>query len=92
MQTQAFSTGARFGAARKVGASRTQSVRRTAPIVRAAAQTEELVDELGYKLMRKGVKVAAKDTILTPRYVLYDLVQHCYGFDCFDGAPWVAWV
>jgi hypothetical protein len=67
MQSTAFTTGARFGVTRKVGAARTPSVRRAAPIVRAAAAQEEMVDELGYKLMRKGVKVAAADTILTPR-------------------------
>lgn len=58
MQTAAFTTGARVCAARKVGPMRTPSVRRVAPVVRAAAQTEEMVDELGYKLMRKGVKVS----------------------------------
>ena len=46
MQTTAFTTGARCGVARRVGATRTASVKRAAPIVRAAAQTEELVDEV----------------------------------------------
>ena len=40
--------------------------KQTAP-VRAAAETKETVDDLGFKLMRKGVKEAAKDTLLTPR-------------------------
>jgi hypothetical protein len=35
--------------------------------VRAAAAQGEAVDDLGFKLMRKGVKVAAKETLLTPR-------------------------
>lgn len=37
----------------------------------AAPAQEELVDEMGFKLMRKGVKVAANDTILTPRSVYH---------------------
>lgn len=69
MQAQAFTSGARVGVARRVGATRTTAVRRAPMVVRAAAATEggEMVDELGFKLMRKGVKVAANDTILTPR-------------------------
>lgn len=34
--------------------------------VRASAAAPE-TDEMGFKMMRKGVKVAAKETILTPR-------------------------
>lgn len=72
MQTKAFSQSARVGTARRAGAVRTTSVRRAPVLVRAAAATEpknDMVDEMGFKLMRKGVKVAAKETILTPRYV-----------------------
>lgn len=71
MQAQAFTAGARVVYARRAGPVRTSAVRRAPMIARAAAATEqgELVDEMGFKLMRKGVKVAANDTILTPRYV-----------------------
>lgn len=67
MQTTAFKTGASFTAARKAGAVRTSAVRRAPMVVRATAAPE--VDDMGFKLMRKGVKVAASETILTPRYV-----------------------
>ena len=66
MQTQAFTSGTRIGAARRAGVIRTSAVRRAPMIVRAAAK-EEAVDEMGFKMMRKGVKVAANETILTPR-------------------------
>jgi hypothetical protein len=65
MQTQAFTSGSRLGVARKVGATRTTGVRRASQPVRAAAAADR--DELGFKLMRKGVKEAAEETILTPR-------------------------
>jgi hypothetical protein len=73
MQTKAFSQNARLSSARRAGAVRTTSVRRAPFFVRAAAATEQsgMVDEMGFKLMRKGVKVAANETILTPRYVEY---------------------
>lgn len=70
MQTQVFSS--RFG----IVPTQVVSSRRTAakhvsarkPVIAAAAPAkEELVDEMGFKLMRKGVKQAAQDTILTPR-------------------------
>jgi hypothetical protein len=68
MQAQAFAAGSRVGMARRVGASRTAAVRRAPMVVRAAAAPEgEMVDEMGFKLMRKGVKVAAADSVLTPR-------------------------
>lgn len=69
MQTQAFTTGTRIGAARRAGSARTTAVRRGPMVVRAAgaAPKEEMVDEMGFKLMRKGVKVAANESILTPR-------------------------
>ena len=35
--------------------------------VRATAAPAQEVDELGFKLMRKGIKEASPDTILTPR-------------------------
>jgi hypothetical protein len=65
-------TGARVGAAaRPVPAARRIAARRTALAARAgpAAAEGDMVDELGFKLMRKGVKVAAADSILTPRCV-----------------------
>jgi hypothetical protein len=34
--------------------------------VRATASAEE-TDAMGFKMMRKGVKVAADETVLTPR-------------------------
>ncbi|KAL4448635.1 hypothetical protein ABPG75_005854 [Micractinium tetrahymenae] len=40
--------------------------------VRAAAAQGEMVDDMGFKLMRKGVKVAAKETILSPRFYTTD--------------------
>jgi hypothetical protein len=78
MQTQAFTSSARFGVARKVGPMRVPSARSAPMIVRAAAAEGEMVDEMGFKLMRKGVKVAAKDTILTPRYVFRSQCQLCF--------------
>ena len=66
MQTQALTSSTRFVAARRAGPARTTAVRR-ATIVRATAAKEEMVDDMGFKLMRKGVKVAAKESILTPR-------------------------
>ena len=64
MQATAFTAGASLGVARP--AARSSAARRaTVQPVRAAAA--EQVDDLGFKMMRKGVKVAAKETILTPR-------------------------
>ena len=66
MQSQAMSSGARLKAARKVGPTRTTGVRRSvASPVRAAA--EHKTDDLGFKMMRAGVKEASQDTLLTPR-------------------------
>lgn len=63
MQT-ALST--RIGVARP--ATRATAARRSVvQPVRAAAAQGEATDDLGFKLMRKGVKVAAKETLLTPR-------------------------
>jgi len=69
MQSQAFSTGACIGAARRVGARRTTAVRRAPMVVRvnASAANGEETDSMGFKMMRKGVKVAADETVLTPR-------------------------
>lgn len=36
------------------------------------AKAGEMVDSMGYKLMRPGVKVAAKETLLTPRFYTTD--------------------
>jgi len=69
MQTQTFKANTRFGVARKAGVARVSAVRRAPMVVRAAAATESggMVDDMGFKLMRKGVKVAAQESILTPR-------------------------
>ena len=58
---------ARFGVARP--ATRAAGARRSAvqPVRAAAATEKEMTDDLGFKLMRRGVKVAAKESILTPR-------------------------
>ena len=56
---------AQFVAARP--AARTSVRRSVAAPVRAAAAQGEMVNDMGFKLMRKGVKEAAKETILTPR-------------------------
>ena len=71
MQTQAFKASTRFGVAPKAACVRPSAARRPAVVVRAAAAAEQGagVDEMGFKLMRKGVKVAAQESILTPRYV-----------------------
>lgn len=67
MQSAQTMQSARF-MARKVGPTRTTGVRRSvASPVRAAAATEPQVDDLGFKMMRAGVKEASKDTLLTPR-------------------------
>jgi hypothetical protein len=68
MQAATFTSGARLGVARP--ATRAAGARRSVvQPVRAAADTKEMVDDLGFKLMRKGVKEAAKETLLTPRWV-----------------------
>ena len=68
MQAATFTSGARLGVARP--ATRAAGARRSVvQPVRAAAETKEMVDDLGFKLMRKGVKEAAKETLLTPRWV-----------------------
>ena len=65
MQAQAFTSGSRVAAAPRA-ASR-PAARRAAGVVRATAAPVEQRDALGFEMMRKGVKVAAKDSILTPR-------------------------
>jgi hypothetical protein len=68
MQTKAF-TGTRLSAAQKATMVSRVSRKSVMPVrATAAPAKEEMVDEMGFKLMRKGVKVAANDTILTPRY------------------------
>lgn len=71
MQTQAFVSGARIGVAPRAATAVRVNARRAAITVRAAAAAEqaEMVDDMGFKLMRKGVKVAAQESILTPRCV-----------------------
>jgi len=36
---------------------------------RVAVRASQAVSEEGFEMMRKGVKVAAEETVLTPRYV-----------------------
>lgn len=68
MNTQTFVAGSRMAGARCVMPKRqTVTQRRAAVAVRATAAEKEMVDDMGFKLMRRGVKVAAKETILTPR-------------------------
>lgn len=42
--------------------------RRSVVAVRAAAQTQSARDNLGFELMRDGIKKASADTLLTPRF------------------------
>lgn len=62
--------------------------------VRAAAQTQ--TDNLGFELMRDGVKKAAADSILTPRFYTTGMLlkvlqlrtgmsQRCHGNALADG-------
>ena len=68
MEAATFTAGARLGAARP--ATRAEGTRRSVvQPLRAAAETKDTVDDLGFKLMRKGVKEAAKENLLTPRWV-----------------------
>lgn len=68
MLAATFNSGTRLGAARPATCAPGARPARCSvvPPVRAAAETKETVDDLGFKLMRKGVKEAAKDTLLTP--------------------------
>lgn len=43
----------------------------------AGASGDELRDELGFKLMRKGVKEFSGETILTPRCAVWSGVNAC---------------
>lgn len=73
MHSQVFTTGARVGFKANImpcrsSVSRCASARRVMPVVKAAAATDkEMKDDLGFKLMRAGVKEAAAESILTPR-------------------------
>ena len=49
-------------------------------MTRAAAAAQ--ADDLGFKLMRKGVKEAASDSILTPRFYTTDFEQMEEMFRC----------
>ena len=49
-------------------------------VTRAAAAAQ--ADDLGFKLMRKGVKEAASDSILTPRFYTTDFEQMEEMFRC----------
>ena len=46
-----------------------RAARRTQCVPRAAAQT---ADDLGFKMMRKGVKEASNETLLSPRFYTTD--------------------
>lgn len=67
MKAQTFAPGSRVGALYNNAQRRTVANRRVSVAVRSAAAEGEMVDEMGFKLMRRGVKVAANETILTPR-------------------------
>lgn len=45
------------------------SVNSQARRARVAVRASQAVSEEGFEMMRKGVKVAAEETVLTPRYV-----------------------
>lgn len=47
----------------------TQTVRPRRALASRRVQASSQVSDEGFELMRKGVKVAADETILTPRYV-----------------------
>jgi hypothetical protein len=47
----------------------TQTVRPRRALAARRVQATSQVSEEGFEMMRKGVKVAADETILTPRYV-----------------------
>lgn len=61
MQSQRLATGKACSRAAPIKAAH---VRRGAVTVRASAAT----DEMGFKLMRDGIKQASAETILTPRF------------------------
>eukprot|EP00887_Chlorella_sp_A99_P004193 scaffold23.g4193.t1 len=67
MQATCATTRAIFGVTR-----RAQAPRRAVQPVRATAAPAQEVDDLGFRLMRKGVKQASPDTILTPRFYTTD--------------------
>lgn len=50
-------------------AAQTVRPRRALAARRVHAASQQQVSDEGFELMRKGVKVAADETILTPRYV-----------------------
>lgn len=49
-----------------VGSANSQALR---PRARVAVRASQTVSQEGFEMMRKGVKVAADETVLTPRYV-----------------------
>eukprot|EP00890_Picochlorum_soloecismus_P003880 jgi/Picsp_1/4493/NSC_06714-R1_copper target 1 protein len=59
--------------------TRSMTARRSV-CVRASAAAPE-TNEMGFKMMRKGVKVAAKETILTPRFYTTDFDEMADLFD-----------
>ena len=53
-------------------AGQTRHCRAAARPVRAAAQTAATEEQLGFKLMRQGIKEAGQETVLTPRFYTTD--------------------
>jgi hypothetical protein len=53
-----------------VGSANFANSRALRPRARVAVRAAETVSEEGFEMMRKGVKVAADETVLTPRYVM----------------------
>ncbi len=53
-------------------AARVSAARRCAVVPRATAAAPPQTDELGFKLMREGIKEFGDDTILTPRFYTTD--------------------
>ena len=56
-----------------------QTVPRSRLVTRAAAAT---TDDLGFKMMRRGVKEAADESILTPRFYTTDFEKMEEMFSC----------